>query len=289
MRVVQAFRRERANEQNFHAVNAHYREANQQTVVLNGLYFPFVDFLSAAATAIVLGYGGYLVFGGDLTVGNAVRVRPLPVELLRPRAAALAALQHVPLGRRRAGQDHERHGRGARGARQGRSEGARPHRGRRRLRGRALRLRGRAGGAARHRPRRSRGDDRRARRPHRRGQVDDREAPRALLRPARRPDHDRRSRPPRRDADVAAAPARRRAAGGLPLRRHGARQHRVRPAGRGPGRRGRRREGRRRARVHPRARGRLRDEPPGARNAALARPAAARSPSRGRCSPIRGS
>ena len=70
MRVVQAFRRERANEKNFHAVNAHYREANQQTVVLNGLYFPFVDFLSAAATAIVLGYGGYLVFGGDITVGT---------------------------------------------------------------------------------------------------------------------------------------------------------------------------------------------------------------------------
>ena len=63
MRVIQAFRRERTNERNFREVNAHYREANQQTVVLNGLYFPFVDFLSALATAIVIGYGGYLVFG----------------------------------------------------------------------------------------------------------------------------------------------------------------------------------------------------------------------------------
>ena len=70
MRVVQAFRRERANQRNFEEVNADYRQANQQTVVLNGLYFPFVDFLSALATAIVLGYGGYLVFGGDLTVGT---------------------------------------------------------------------------------------------------------------------------------------------------------------------------------------------------------------------------
>ncbi len=70
MRVVQAFRRERANQRNFEEVNAHYREANQQTVVLNGLYFPFVDFLSALATAIVIGYGGYLVFGGSLTVGT---------------------------------------------------------------------------------------------------------------------------------------------------------------------------------------------------------------------------
>jgi ABC-type multidrug transport system fused ATPase/permease subunit len=70
MRVVQAFRREQANQANFQEVNAHYREANQQTVVLNGLYFPFVDFLSALATAIVIGYGGYLVFGGSLTVGT---------------------------------------------------------------------------------------------------------------------------------------------------------------------------------------------------------------------------
>jgi ATP-binding cassette, subfamily B, bacterial len=70
MRVVQAFRREHANEKNFRSVNAHYREANQETVVLNGLYFPFVDFLSAAATAIVLGYGGYLVFNGQTSQGT---------------------------------------------------------------------------------------------------------------------------------------------------------------------------------------------------------------------------
>ena len=70
MRVVQAFRREKANQRNFEEVNAHYRQANQQTVVLNGLYFPFVDFLSALATAIVLGYGGYLVFNHSLTQGT---------------------------------------------------------------------------------------------------------------------------------------------------------------------------------------------------------------------------
>jgi ATP-binding cassette subfamily B protein len=70
MRVVQAFTRESQNERNFKEVNQRYREANQQTVVLNGLYFPFVDFLSAIATAIVLGYGGYRVFDGDMTIGT---------------------------------------------------------------------------------------------------------------------------------------------------------------------------------------------------------------------------
>jgi ABC-type multidrug transport system fused ATPase/permease subunit len=70
MRVVQSFTRESARRRNFEEVNAHYRAANQQTVITNGLYFPFVDFLSAVATAVVLGYGGYMVAGGELTVGT---------------------------------------------------------------------------------------------------------------------------------------------------------------------------------------------------------------------------
>ena len=50
------------------------------------------------------------------------------------------------------------------------------------LRGRPLHVRPRRRGAARDRPRRPRRDDRRARRPHGRRQVDDREAARPLLR-----------------------------------------------------------------------------------------------------------
>ena len=68
MRVVQSFTRERRNEERFRDVNGHYRAANQETVILNGLYFPFVDFLSSAASAVVLGFGGYLVFDGSMTV-----------------------------------------------------------------------------------------------------------------------------------------------------------------------------------------------------------------------------
>jgi ATP-binding cassette, subfamily B, bacterial len=70
IRVVQAFRRERRNQRNFEEVNAHYREANQQTVLLNGLYFPFVDFLSALATAVVIGYGGWLASRDEISVGT---------------------------------------------------------------------------------------------------------------------------------------------------------------------------------------------------------------------------
>jgi ABC-type multidrug transport system fused ATPase/permease subunit len=70
MRVVQSFTREQANQRQFRTVNDDYRESNQETVVLNGLYFPFVDFLSAVATATVLGFGGWLAFEGEVTVGT---------------------------------------------------------------------------------------------------------------------------------------------------------------------------------------------------------------------------
>jgi ATP-binding cassette, subfamily B, bacterial len=70
MRVVQAFTREQAAYANFRAVALRYRESNMQTVVLNGVYFPFVDFLSTVALAVVLGYGGHLYFAHSISLGT---------------------------------------------------------------------------------------------------------------------------------------------------------------------------------------------------------------------------
>ena len=70
MRVVQSFTREQANQRQFRSVNDRYRDSNQETVVLNGVYFPFVDFLAAVATATVLGFGGWLTLEGQVTVGT---------------------------------------------------------------------------------------------------------------------------------------------------------------------------------------------------------------------------
>jgi ATP-binding cassette, subfamily B, bacterial len=70
MRMVQAFTREDANIRNFRNVAERYRESNMQTVVLNGLYFPFVDLLSTVALAVVLGYGGHLYFENAVTLGT---------------------------------------------------------------------------------------------------------------------------------------------------------------------------------------------------------------------------
>jgi ATP-binding cassette, subfamily B, bacterial len=70
MRIVQAFTRERTNIDNFRKVSERYRDSNMETVVLNGLYFPFVDLLSSVALAVVLGYGGHLYFQGEVTLGT---------------------------------------------------------------------------------------------------------------------------------------------------------------------------------------------------------------------------
>jgi ATP-binding cassette subfamily B protein len=72
MRVLQSFTRERSARENFRRVSDRYRESNMETVVLNGVYFPFVDFLSSAATAVVLGYGGWLAFHGHVSIGTLV-------------------------------------------------------------------------------------------------------------------------------------------------------------------------------------------------------------------------
>jgi ATP-binding cassette, subfamily B, bacterial len=70
MRVVQAFTRETANTHRFREISDHYRQANQQTVLFNGLYFPFVDLLGTLSLAVVLGYGGHLYFADAVTIGT---------------------------------------------------------------------------------------------------------------------------------------------------------------------------------------------------------------------------
>ena len=70
MRVVQSYVREPRNQAGFRGINSLYRDANYETIVLNGLYFPAVDLLSSLATAIVLGFGGYLLIDGQVTIGT---------------------------------------------------------------------------------------------------------------------------------------------------------------------------------------------------------------------------
>jgi ABC-type multidrug transport system fused ATPase/permease subunit len=70
MRMVQAFVREERATDNFRTVARRYRDANMETVLLNGIYFPFVSFLATLALAVVLGYGGHLYFQSAISLGT---------------------------------------------------------------------------------------------------------------------------------------------------------------------------------------------------------------------------
>jgi ATP-binding cassette subfamily B protein len=72
VRVSQAFVREERNEEEFAGVAAGYRDARIRAQRLVAVYFPFVDFLSDVATALVLGAGSVLVAGGSLSAGDLI-------------------------------------------------------------------------------------------------------------------------------------------------------------------------------------------------------------------------
>jgi ABC-type multidrug transport system fused ATPase/permease subunit len=70
VRVIRAFGQERRHERRFAELNEENRKANMKTVYLNAAYFPAVEFLSAAATAVILLYGGHqVVTGGGVSIG----------------------------------------------------------------------------------------------------------------------------------------------------------------------------------------------------------------------------
>ncbi len=69
VREAQAFNRTEANIERFRERNAANRAANVQAVAITSAFAPAIDVLSTLATAIVIGFGGYLVVTGVLTVG----------------------------------------------------------------------------------------------------------------------------------------------------------------------------------------------------------------------------
>jgi ATP-binding cassette, subfamily B, bacterial len=69
IRAVQAFRREPRNEEIFAEVNDDYRAANERAFRLQGLFMPGIKLIGNVTIAIILFYGSYRAFHGDVTVG----------------------------------------------------------------------------------------------------------------------------------------------------------------------------------------------------------------------------
>jgi ATP-binding cassette subfamily B protein len=72
VRVAQAFRREERNMREFRRVARQHRDAGLDALRIQSTYFPFVEFLSIVATALVLGFGSKLISTRALTVGELV-------------------------------------------------------------------------------------------------------------------------------------------------------------------------------------------------------------------------
>ncbi len=69
MRQAQAFNRTDVNIAQFRDRNAANRDANVAAVGITSAFSPAIDILSTLSIALVIGYGGWLVFGGRLTIG----------------------------------------------------------------------------------------------------------------------------------------------------------------------------------------------------------------------------
>ena len=207
IRVVRAFAQEPRHRAHFAELNDVNRDANLVTVNLNAAYFPAVEFVAAVATVGILIVGGRQAINGDIEIGVLVGfIAALngffdPIgqlsQVYTTYQSGMAALDKIfelldvtpELTDR---PDAHR---------------ARAHPRRDPLRGRLLPLPHRGGDEARARRRLAGGAPRRdgrARRRHRRGQVDLRQARRALLRPDRRARARRRPRPARRGRAIAA-------------------------------------------------------------------------------------
>ena len=69
IRAVQAFRREPRNQEIFDDVNEQYRAANLVAFRLVAWFMPGIRLIGNITIALVLLYGGYLAFHGEVTVG----------------------------------------------------------------------------------------------------------------------------------------------------------------------------------------------------------------------------
>ncbi len=69
IRVTKSFSREQANSRHFEDLNRSYFDANVRTTQLAAYFFPGVDLIGSFATALVVGVGGWLIVGDQLTAG----------------------------------------------------------------------------------------------------------------------------------------------------------------------------------------------------------------------------
>jgi len=84
VREAQAFNRTEANIARFQGRNAANQAANVQAVAITSAFAPTIDALSTLATAVVIGYGGYLVYTSSISVGLVAAFLIYVQQFFRP-------------------------------------------------------------------------------------------------------------------------------------------------------------------------------------------------------------
>ena len=84
VRQAQALNRTDVNIQKFRDRNAANRDANVAAVGITSAFSPAIDILSTLSMALVIGYGGWLVFGGRLSIGLLAAFLIYTQQFFRP-------------------------------------------------------------------------------------------------------------------------------------------------------------------------------------------------------------
>jgi ATP-binding cassette subfamily B multidrug efflux pump len=84
VRQAQAFNRTEKNIATFRGRNAANRDANVAAVGITSAFPPAIDILSTLSIALVIGYGGWLVFGGRLSIGLLAAFLIYTQQFFRP-------------------------------------------------------------------------------------------------------------------------------------------------------------------------------------------------------------
>ncbi len=84
VRQAQALNRTDVNIKKFRDRNAANRDANVAAVGITSAFSPAIDILSTLSMALVIGYGGWLVFGGRLTIGLLAAFLIYTQQFFRP-------------------------------------------------------------------------------------------------------------------------------------------------------------------------------------------------------------
>ncbi len=86
VKVIQAFRRERARRERYADTNRQYFDANMRQLVIFGVFRPAIEILASTGVALVLVYGGMSVLRGALTLGALVAFLSYVRQMFHPIA-----------------------------------------------------------------------------------------------------------------------------------------------------------------------------------------------------------